>query len=117
MTARVLILSLFLLTGCLDDKDKNNQKIFELEQKLTALEGKTSFSRYQIVMHPQYPAYIYLVDTQKGRIWQRDIDKDSIGNHVWYEETIIDGSQEIGTTINDYVELLRAMNKNAVKQK
>lgn len=65
-----------------------------------------NYPRYQIVFSPHKAADTFLLDTQKGRIWQLSKFTDVVGQpDAWVDMDIIDSQGEIGMTISDYLKM------------
>lgn len=114
--AIILLPCLFILTACpLEDKDK---KISELENKILLLENRPTSPRYQIIMNPQYAGFhTYLLDTQKGKIWQKVELTDVEGKpSVWSEQDIMDNTGEIGITWSSFMSYHKPIEKKSKQQ-
>lgn len=62
-----------------------------------------AYPRYQIVFSPHLRADTYLLDTQKGRVWQMTQFTDVPGQpSAWSETDIIDSNGEIGMTYSEF---------------
>lgn len=65
-----------------------------------------TYPRYQIVFSPHKAADTFLLDTQKGRIWQLSKFTDISGQPLaWADMDIIDSQGEIGITIDEYLKI------------
>jgi len=61
------------------------------------------YPRYQIVFSPHLRADTFLLDTQKGRIWQMTQFTDVPGQpSAWADMDIIDSQGEIGMTYSEF---------------
>jgi hypothetical protein len=70
----------------------------------------TGIGRFQIVFNPQMRADTFLIDTQKGRLWQLTQFSDLPGKpSAWQEMDVLDYTGEIGTT---YMQFLKDNGKS-----
>lgn len=61
--------------------------------------------RYQIVFSPNVRADTFLLDTQKGRVWQMTKFSDLPGEPTaWNEMDVIDSSGEVGIKFGDFLQ-------------
>jgi hypothetical protein len=69
-------------------------------------DNHSTLPRYQVVSNPQMTD-TYLLDNQKGRIWQLTTATDVPGHpvEVWEEIDIIDSKGEIGMTHDEFIKL------------
>ena len=62
--------------------------------------------RYQIVFNPSVRADTFMIDTQKGKVWQMtkitDVESQPT---VWQPMTVIDSSGGIGLTWKEFTEI------------
>lgn len=79
---------------------------------IAGCDNHSSPQRYQMVSNPQMTD-TYLLDNQKGRIWQLTTSTDVPGHpEVWEEMDIIDNKGEIGMTSSAYLKLHAADTNN-----
>lgn len=72
---------------------------------IAGCDNHSSQPRYQFVSNPQMTD-TYLLDNQKGRIWELTTSSEVPGHpEVWEEMAIIDNHGEIGMTSSEYIKL------------
>ncbi|BBO99406.1 hypothetical protein [Sulfuriferula nivalis] len=96
---KIIILLLTLgVTGC-DNTTKAPPTPLPITPTLPTTTTSTGIGRFQIVFNPQMRADTFLIDTQKGRIWQQTQFSDLPGKpSAWEEMDVLDDTGEIGTT-------------------
>lgn len=61
--------------------------------------------RYQIVFSPNVRADTFLLDTQKGRVWQMTKFSDLPGEPTaWNEMDVIDSTGEVGIKFSEFLQ-------------
>jgi len=90
-----LVLSVAALTGC--DKPQQQPKQ----------------QRFQIVFNPNVRADTFLLDTEKGRVWQMTKLTDLEGQPtIWMQMDVVDETGEMGITAKELRSSYRSIRKN-----
>ena len=96
----LVIISIVVTMGC-----QKNQTPIADSPSSEALQptGIGSSGRYQIVFSPHLRADTYLIDTQKGRVWQLTQFTDLPSKPTaWIETDIVDNQGEIGMKYSEF---------------
>ena len=108
------IIALLLLGGLLSGCE---QKLPTQTPSVSPASAAPRNGRYMIVFSPIVRADTFLLDTQKGRVWQLTKNSDLVGEPtVWDDMIIIDGSGEIPGSITT-LEFLKAFSKKSENKK
>jgi hypothetical protein len=105
----LLLLTAFAMTGC-DNRptqspatDTTKKSEWETAGRPVPTTSTQGYPRYQIIFSPHLRADTFLLDTQKGRIWQMTKFTYVPGQpDAWNEMDIIDSQGEIGMTYSEF---------------
>ena len=108
-TTRIAVLSAILavVPGCekFGGTQQGTQTQLPNAPEPSARTVRAPIARYQIVFSPHVRADTFLLDTQKGRVWQMTKFSDLPGAPTaWNEVDIIDSTGEIGMKFSDFLQ-------------
>ena len=114
----LLLLAATAATGCGGQSSQAPVSNKISESAPSVAQAYPRFPRYQIVFNPNVRADTFMLDTQKGRIWQMTQITDVPGQpSAWVDMDIIDSQGEIGMSYSDFKKQYVASDSSAGKVK